>query len=124
MDSARGELAIARGCSFGCTLVPATANMGNLVSFTKPRSEVTNYHALSALDIDKQNVDFSSLNGKVRQRGLPARTDLAGLVCLAAAFATLKKAHASGCGVFGEIRCDQPTPMPPTRFRRWPPPLR
>lgn len=39
--------------------------MGNLVSFSTPRSEVQNYHALSALDIDKQNVDFSSLNGKV-----------------------------------------------------------
>ncbi|EFN56130.1 hypothetical protein CHLNCDRAFT_48733 [Chlorella variabilis] len=39
--------------------------MGNLVSFTTPKCEATNYHQLSALDIDKQPVDFSSLDGKV-----------------------------------------------------------
>ena len=43
----------------------AAAAMGNLVSFSAPRSEATNYHQLSALDIDKQSVDFSSLAGKV-----------------------------------------------------------
>jgi hypothetical protein len=42
--------------------------MGNLVSFSTPKSEAANFHALSALDIDKQNVDFSAVNGKVRER--------------------------------------------------------
>lgn len=51
--------------------------MGNLVSFTTPKCEATNYHQLSALDIDKQPVDFSSLDGKVRRvasAGSPSAT--------------------------------------------------
>ncbi len=39
--------------------------MGNIVSFSSPSSEATNFHQLSALDIDKQPVDFASLAGKV-----------------------------------------------------------
>lgn len=39
--------------------------MGNLVSFSSPSTEATNFHQLSALDIDKQPVDFASLAGKV-----------------------------------------------------------
>lgn len=66
--------------------------MGNLVSFTKPRSDVTNYHALSALDIDKKNVDFSSLNGKVWQRLSPQQG-----FCVAAASAQTKHASAFCC---------------------------
>ena len=46
----------------------SNATMGNLVSFSTPKSEAANFHALSALDIDKQNVDFSAVNGKVRER--------------------------------------------------------
>lgn len=40
--------------------------MGNLVSFSKPKSGATNFHQLSAFDIDKQDVKFSSLDGKVK----------------------------------------------------------
>jgi hypothetical protein len=45
----------------------ATDEMGNLVSFSTPKTDVRNYHDLSALDIDKQEVPFSSLKGKVRR---------------------------------------------------------
>ncbi len=44
----------------------STGKMGNLVSFSTPMSDVSNFHKLSALDIDKQNVDFSTLDGKAR----------------------------------------------------------
>jgi hypothetical protein len=47
------------------------ATMGNLVSFTTPKSEAANFHALSALDIDKLNVEFSTVDGKVRN--LPSK---------------------------------------------------
>ena len=33
--------------------------------FSTPHTKVTNFHNLSALNIAKQNVDFSSLKGKV-----------------------------------------------------------
>lgn len=39
--------------------------MGNIVSFSSPSTEATSFHQLSALDIDKQPVDFASLAGKV-----------------------------------------------------------
>lgn len=39
--------------------------MGNIVSFSSPSTEATGFHQLSALDIDKQPVDFASLAGKV-----------------------------------------------------------
>ncbi|PRW39381.1 Cation efflux system related [Chlorella sorokiniana] len=40
-----------------------TGTMG--ISFSTPSSDATNFHQLSALDIDKQAVDFASLDGKV-----------------------------------------------------------
>ena len=46
--------------------------------FSTPSTEVTNYHQLSALDIDKQNVDFSTLDGKVRRPNLGCTAWLAG----------------------------------------------
>lgn len=46
--------------------------MGNLVSFSTPKSEATNFHQLSALDIDKAPVDFASLDGKVGAGAAPA----------------------------------------------------
>ena len=49
-----------------CSL-PPDPKMGNLVSFTTPKSEAANFHALSALDIDKQSVDFSAVDGKVKK---------------------------------------------------------
>lgn len=33
--------------------------------FSSPKTEVTNFHELSALDIDKKSFDFASLSGKV-----------------------------------------------------------
>jgi glutathione peroxidase-family protein len=33
--------------------------------FSAPKTEATNFHQLSALDIDKKPVDFASLEGKV-----------------------------------------------------------
>lgn len=33
--------------------------------FSAPKTETTNFHQLSALDIDKKPVDFASLEGKV-----------------------------------------------------------
>ena len=33
--------------------------------FSAPSTEVSNYHQLTALDIDKKTVDFASLRGKV-----------------------------------------------------------
>lgn len=33
--------------------------------FSSPSTEVTNYHQLSALDIEKKTVDFATLDGKV-----------------------------------------------------------
>lgn len=33
--------------------------------FSSPHSEAKNFHELSALDINKQPVDFSTLSGKV-----------------------------------------------------------
>lgn len=35
------------------------------VSFSSPSSEVTNFHQLSALDIDKKEVNFNTVDGKV-----------------------------------------------------------
>ena len=46
-------------------LKEALNTMGNLVSFSTPKSEVSSFHALSALDIDKKTVEFDSLSGKV-----------------------------------------------------------
>lgn len=40
--------------------------MGGMVSLAKPQSAVTNYHELTALDIDKNPVDFKTLRGKVQ----------------------------------------------------------
>lgn len=54
------------GCTpsgFLASLPLRQAIMG--MSFSAPSSGVTNYHQLSALDIDKQNVDFKTLDGKV-----------------------------------------------------------
>ena len=39
--------------------------MGNLVSLSTPKTEASNFHQLSALDIDKQQVQFNTLEGKV-----------------------------------------------------------
>ncbi len=62
---------------FATTSVPSKpslchgpGDMGNLVSFSTPKSDVKNFHELSALDIDKKNVDFSALDGKVLSWGL------------------------------------------------------
>eukprot|EP00887_Chlorella_sp_A99_P003224 scaffold9.g3224.t1 len=42
----------------------AASILGNLFSFSTPQSNVSNFHQLSALDIDKRPVDFSTLDGK------------------------------------------------------------
>jgi hypothetical protein len=46
--------------------VRAMSLLGNLFGGgSKPTSSTSNFHQLSALDIDKKNVDFKSLNNRV-----------------------------------------------------------
>lgn len=42
--------------------------MGNVVSFSTPKTDADNFHQLSALDIDKQAVNFATLDGKASRR--------------------------------------------------------